>query len=84
MHPEDLGMFRGAPGDIAEQVLTWRLVRPDGGMRWVRSQVVATIEMPDGEHHWIGVIEDVTDDVAERRHRREMEATFAELKFRAE
>ena len=81
VHPEDLGMFRGAPGDIAEQVLTWRLVRPDGGMRWVRSQVVATIEVPAGEHFWVGVIEDVTLDVAERQHRQRMEAAFAELSF---
>ena len=43
--------------------------------------MVATIEVPAGEHFWVGVIEDVTLDVAERQHRQRMEAAFAELSF---
>jgi signal transduction histidine kinase len=81
VHPLDLELFVGGADEIADRALLWRTVRPDGDLRWVRSQVVATVEMPSGEHHWVGVIEDVTHEVLERQHRREMESAFAELKF---
>lgn len=81
VHPDDLELFVGGADDIEHRVLLWRTLRPDGDTRWVRSQVVATVEMPVGERHWVGVVEDVSDEVEERAQRRRLETTFAELKF---
>lgn len=81
VHPLDLARFVGDSGDIDDRRLLWRTVRPDGETLWVRSQVVAIVEMPVGEHQQVSVIEDVTGEEAGRRRRRELEATFADLSF---
>jgi len=64
VHPEDRERMRAAPATStgkpwSEEV--FRIVRPDGQVRWVRSRT-SPVREPSGEvHRIVGVAEDVTD-----------------------
>ncbi len=79
VHPDDRDLFvtalvhtelTGEPLDI-----TFRIVRPDSEVRWVRHLAVA--EIVDGELVKLaGTLQDTTAQLADARHRRDAEARF--------
>ncbi len=62
IHPEDRERIRAAmprqlEGTYAEE---FRLVRPDGSIRWVLSRAIAIRDGAGGVHRLAGVVEDIT------------------------
>ena len=77
VHPEDqervlAGMSEllstaeteGAP---AETRIEYRVLQPDGGVRWVRSKTVPILDGDDEVTHWVGMTVDVTEEKTRER-----------------
>ncbi len=62
VHPDDLERVQAAVGD-AEQVfdLEYRIIRPDGVVRWVWARSFPVREEPDGRSRRAGVASDITE-----------------------
>lgn len=78
IHPDDRGrvrraLERQAEGDYDE---TYRIVRPDGSIRWVRDRAFPVRDTEGDVVRVVGVAEDVTD-----RRRREEELRSASERF---
>ncbi|HZH98360.1 MAG TPA: ATP-binding protein, partial [Fimbriimonadaceae bacterium] len=74
IHPEDRGLVRAALGRQAEGESTetdYRILRPDGRLRWVRDRAFPRRAHDGKVYRVVGVVEDVTE-----RKRREEELAF--------
>ncbi len=64
IHPADREEKEDAAGQAMDSLTqfdwTGRIVRPDGGVRWIHALCLPT-RRPDGAYHWDGVMLDVTD-----------------------
>ena len=62
IHPDDLERVRAAAGN-AEQVFDqeYRIIRPDGVVRWVRARSYPVHDEPDGRSRRAGVASDITE-----------------------
>ncbi len=80
VHPDDLDTVRSRlsqpPDEMAEDV-EWRIVRPDGTIRWVRAHSTFVTASPGQPHRIAGFLEDVTDrkeaEIALRQARDEVQ-----------
>lgn len=61
VHPDDLEVVAAFDDEAAGHVAIFRIRRPDGAIRWVRSRVIEP-SVRDGEQGWLGLAEDVTSE----------------------
>ena len=67
VHPDDRtalgeGMLTSSPND-PPKVRHFRVVRPDGEERWIRSRMVYISTSPEGRTRWSSTLTDITDQV---------------------
>jgi PAS domain S-box-containing protein len=61
IHPDDGGPALRAPSDAGVMDNTYRIIRPDGEIRWIRERGFPIVE-PTGEaRRMVGIAEDVTE-----------------------
>lgn len=81
IHPEDLASLHASIAESAANMAFWhhefRVLLPDGTMRWLSGSSVPTLEQ-DGSILWYGYLTDNTD-----RKNSEMAIRFSEAKFRS-
>jgi PAS domain S-box-containing protein len=80
VHPEDRPALRahqaatGAPSEIE-----YRVVRPDGEVRWVRDRCAPVRSGAPGEHRLAGTAADVTESLGDRRRAALLQSAVDEL-----
>ncbi len=70
VHPDDLTWLLSDVGNTAFQEpveLTYRVVHPDGAIRWVTVHTSQIADAPEPDGRSVGVIEDITDQVMAQR-----------------
>jgi PAS domain S-box-containing protein len=80
IHPEDVDSIldiagRMVSGELEQAEREYRIIRPDGEVRWVHDRVVA-IARPDGTTLLNGVVRDVTERIQAEQQARQMELTL--------
>ncbi len=80
IHPEDLDSIlelagRLSIGELREAEKEYRILRPDGEVRWVHDRVVC-IPRPDGVMWLNGVVSDVTERNQAEQQARQMESSL--------
>ncbi|TVQ61604.1 MAG: PAS domain S-box protein [Phycisphaerales bacterium] len=82
VHPDDVGWVRSAFEGMAsgaEYDATYRVVHPNGGVRWVRDRGFPAIG-PDGSvERIVGLIQDLTSQMRAEAELRDSEARFREI-----
>ena len=65
VHPEDRARMMGAPREVAQvgepTPDTFRVLRPDGTIRWVRSRATPVKDARGKFSHVVGIAEDITE-----------------------
>jgi PAS domain S-box-containing protein len=71
IHPEDVERATEVKATMADLVakkqnynITFRIIRPDGALCWIRSAACLVLGGPDGRNRAVGAIFDITDQVA--------------------
>ena len=65
VHPEDRERIEAVepPADVE-----YRIVRPDGTVRWIAERCLPIADAADGSARWLGVASDITERIEARRH----------------
>jgi len=87
VHPEDLSALEAwVEEGIARRdrrVTEYRILRPDGEVRWIRTRAVPLAPHPDGEPRFAGLSDDITEhrlhEVALEEASRRLACTFESL-----
>lgn len=68
-HPDDWQKVQAEPETTAGETTEYRIVRPDGGIRWIRSRGFHVLDSCGRPFRIVGIAEDVTDhrDSEEKR-----------------
>ncbi|MFG0306880.1 MAG: ATP-binding protein [Phycisphaerales bacterium JB040] len=84
VHPEDRERLREAVepiwrGDAGRRwSLRFRIVHDDGSVRWLHSRGLVEHALDGSPHHYMGVSEDITEQVLEQEQRRQADARLAD------
>ncbi|HLL46871.1 MAG TPA: PAS domain S-box protein, partial [Longimicrobiaceae bacterium] len=81
IHPEDLERVRSTVGEGAghEFEVEYRIVRPDGEVRWIRDRTISIRDEAGRVYRDAGIAEDVTDRKRVEQALRESEARYRQM-----
>lgn len=77
IHPDDLPIVKAAAGECLEHghnIVEYRILRPDGSVRWIRDRGYAIREANGQIQRIAGIAEDITDRKQEEQAARERES----------
>jgi PAS domain S-box-containing protein len=80
LHPDDRALFAGPRAALTRpREISYRIIRPDGELRWVRTRTVPVRDASGRVYREAGITEDVTDRVLAEEAVRASEARFREI-----
>jgi PAS domain S-box-containing protein len=61
IHPDDGGPSLRSPSDVGRMDNTYRIIRPDGAIRWIRERGFPIVDAGGVPNRMVGIAEDVTE-----------------------